>query len=114
MYIESIFFSGGDISKQLPDEYNMFVQVNENFQTTMADANSDSRVKSVCCDDTEKLKNLREMNKTLEKIQKSLDQVRLSSYEYFANSNFYVLTYSDYVYKVLGNETNDFSQILFC
>ena len=74
MYIESIFFSGGDISKQLPEEYNMFVQVNKNFETMMTAANSDSRANSVCCEDAEKLTDLREMNKVLEKIQKSLDQ----------------------------------------
>ena len=35
IYLESIFMSGGDIAKQLPGEYNLFISVNADFSRVM-------------------------------------------------------------------------------
>ena len=37
IYLESIFMSGGDIAKQLPKEYTLFVSVNESFLEVMTE-----------------------------------------------------------------------------
>jgi len=48
IYLESIFMSGGDIAKQLPSEYTLFVQVNNDFSKEM-EGFSKNPVATKCC-----------------------------------------------------------------
>ena len=73
IYLESIFMSGGDISKQLPHEHSLFVNVNNEFVRVMTLLYNDPNAKRTCLVDG-MLKSINEMDEGLEKIQKSLDQ----------------------------------------
>jgi dynein heavy chain, axonemal len=41
MYLESIFMAGGDIAKQLPNEYHLFRDVNDTFKRTLDEMHRD-------------------------------------------------------------------------
>ena len=73
IYLESIFMSGGDIAKQLPSEYTLFVQVNNDFSKIM-EGFSKSSVAVKCCLEPGLLDRIAKMDEGLEKIQKCLDQ----------------------------------------
>ena len=73
IYLESIFMSGGDIAKQLPNEYTLFVGVNTDFLKIMETFYKYPNAKRTCLDPTI-LISLNSMDEGLEKIQKSLDQ----------------------------------------
>ena len=73
IYLESIFMSGGDISKQLPEEYVLFVRINNDFSTTMNKFHITPKAKDTCAD-PEVLATINAMDEGLERIQKSLDQ----------------------------------------
>jgi dynein heavy chain len=73
IYLESIFMSGGDISKQLHKEHALFVDVNNTWIEVMADfANHPIALKT--CTKDGLLDRINHMDEGLEKIQKSLDQ----------------------------------------
>ena len=73
IYLESIFMSGGDISKQLPKEHALFVDVNNNFLIVMENFANHPNAKITCLEDG-LLERIMHMDEGLEKIQKSLDQ----------------------------------------
>ncbi len=73
IYLESIFMSGGDISKQLPKEHALFVDVNTNFAKVMENFANHPNAKITCMQDG-LLGTISHMDEGLEKIQKSLDQ----------------------------------------
>ncbi len=73
IYLESIFMSGGDIAKQLPKEYVLFVQVNESFLKVMTAFAETPNAKQTCSTPG-LLDEINRMDEGLEKIQKSLDQ----------------------------------------
>jgi dynein heavy chain len=73
MYLESIFMAGGDISKQLPNESQLFREVNDTFRKVMADIAKDPNAQRAC-----KKPGLsaliQQLDEKLETIQKCLDQ----------------------------------------
>lgn len=71
MYLEGIFI-GGDIRQQLPDEAKIFDQVDNKFHRINGEAVKDPNIKA-CCMATNRLEDLRNMLKILEKCQKSLN-----------------------------------------
>jgi len=71
MYLESIF-SAPDIQKQLPKETVQFLRVDQNFKETMRKTKKRPNVVE-CCSTDKILAMFQEANKTLEKIQKSLE-----------------------------------------
>eukprot|EP00981_Chlorochromonas_danica_P004175 scaffold838_cov160-Ochromonas_danica.AAC.12 len=73
IYLESIFMSGGDIAKQLPYEYSLFVSVNNDFLKVMEGFFKDPNAKRTCTQDG-LLARINSMDEGLERIQKSLDQ----------------------------------------
>ena len=73
IYLESIFMSGGDIAKQLPQEYAMFNKLNTDFMGIMEGFYKDSKAMHACLQHGI-LNDVAEMDAILEKIQKSLDQ----------------------------------------
>ncbi|GMI05338.1 hypothetical protein TrVE_jg1168 [Triparma verrucosa] len=73
MYLESIFMAAGDISKQLPEEYTLFVQVNDGFKSVMGRVFGDPNAQSAC-GVPGMLDEVTDFDNKLEKIQKSLDQ----------------------------------------
>ncbi|CAM9180031.1 unnamed protein product [Ectocarpus fasciculatus] len=73
IYLESIFMSGGDIAKQLPQEYNLFVNVNNDFTKIMTNFHLRPNAKDSCTE-SGLLAAINNMDEGLEKIQKSLDQ----------------------------------------
>ena len=72
IYLESIFMSGGDIARQLPNEYSLFVGINNDFTKMMETFYKFPNAKTTCLDPTI-LTGLNKMDEGLEKIQKSLD-----------------------------------------
>jgi dynein heavy chain len=73
IYLESIFLSGGDIAKQLPQEYTLFVGVNQEFLHVMENFyRNPNAVRS--CMAPGLLQSIQKMDEGLERIQKSLDQ----------------------------------------
>lgn len=72
IYLESIFMSGGDISKQLPSEYTLFASINNDFFKVMS-AFSANPIARNCCLVDGLLEQISSMDERLEKIQKSLD-----------------------------------------
>ena len=74
LYLESIFLSGGDINKQLPEEYASFASVNESFTNWMKTVVENNRALDVCYNHRQALTNLIELDEKLEQIQKCLDQ----------------------------------------
>ena len=73
IYLESIFMSGGDIAKQLPQEHALFVQVNSEFFKVMERFSNDPNAKRGC-GAPGLLATITKMDEGLERIQKSLDQ----------------------------------------
>lgn len=73
IYLESIFMSGGDIAKQLPQEYAMFNKLNTDFMEIMEGFYRDPKAMHACLQPGI-LTTIGEMDGILEKIQKSLDQ----------------------------------------
>lgn len=73
IYLESIFMSGGDIAKQLPLEYTLFVSVNTDFFKVMERFSKIPTAKDSCLVEG-LLDTISSMDEGLEKIQKSLDQ----------------------------------------
>ena len=73
IYLESIFMSGGDIAKQLPQEYAMFNKLNTDFMEIMEEFYKDPKAMHACLQPGI-LTTIGEMDGILEKIQKSLDQ----------------------------------------
>ena len=73
IYLESIFMSGGDISKQLPQEYVLFVGVNNTFTAVMKNFYDNPNAMDTCSGDGV-LAAINGMDEGLDKIQKSLDQ----------------------------------------
>ena len=73
IYLESIFMSGGDIAKQLPQEYSLFVTVNTEFYQVMESFSMEPNARKSCT--TPGLQStIANMDESLESIQKSLDQ----------------------------------------
>lgn len=73
IYLESIFMSGGDIAKQLPQEYSMFNKLNTDFMLIMEGFYKDPKALRTCMHPGI-LAGIGEMDEILERIQKSLDQ----------------------------------------
>jgi len=73
IYLESIFMSGGDIAKQLPQEYHLFIEVNSEFLRIMEGFFQQPNAKNSCTADG-LLARIGKMDEGLERIQKSLDQ----------------------------------------
>ena len=73
IYLESIFMSGGDIAKQLPQEHSLFVMVNTEFFKVMEKFSNEPNARRSCTADG-LLLSISKMDEGLEKIQKSLDQ----------------------------------------
>jgi dynein heavy chain len=73
IYLENIFMAGGDIAKQLPMEFNLFIQVNTDFTLVMTGLYNDN-IAERCCTVDGLLPKIYKMDEGLEKIQKSLDQ----------------------------------------
>ena len=73
MYLESIFMAAGDISKQLPEEYTLFVSVNDGFKVTMTRVFNEPNAQRACSYPN-MLDEVTEYDNKLERIQKSLDQ----------------------------------------
>jgi dynein heavy chain len=73
IYLESIFMSGGDIAKQLPYEYSLFVSVNNDFLRVMENFYRNPNARRSCTADG-LLATIGSMDEGLERIQKSLDQ----------------------------------------
>ena len=48
IYLESIFMSGGDIAKQLPQEHSLFVNVNSEFFKVMEKFSNDPNARNGC------------------------------------------------------------------
>lgn len=73
IYLESIFMSGGDIAKQLPQEHYLFVSVNTEFFKVMEKFSNEPNARRSCM--TKGLLSLiSKMDDGLERIQKSLNQ----------------------------------------
>jgi dynein heavy chain, axonemal len=64
--------SGGDISKQLPEEYVLFVRINNDFTQTMTRLYNEPKAQMTCCE-SDILIIINRMDEGLERIQKSLD-----------------------------------------
>ena len=73
MYLESIFMAAGDISKQLPEEYALFVSVNDGFKKVMGRVYKDPNA-GRACSVPGMLDEVTDFDNKLERIQKSLDQ----------------------------------------
>ena len=73
IYLESIFMSGGDISKQLPKEHALFIEVNNDFLRIMEGFSQNPNAMQSCTV-SGVLSSISRMDEGLEKIQKSLDQ----------------------------------------
>ena len=73
IYLESIFMSGGDIAKQLPGEYTLFIGVNTDFFKIMEQFFKFPNAKRTCLEPG-LVAVINKMDAGLEKIQKSLDQ----------------------------------------
>ena len=73
MYLESIFMAAGDINKQLPEEYVLFVAVNDGFKRVMTRVSKEPNAQRAC-KVPGMLDEVSEFDAKLEKIQKSLDQ----------------------------------------
>jgi dynein heavy chain, axonemal len=73
IYLESIFNSGGDISKQLPAESALFKSIDDDFYSVMSIFNRNPIAKQCCLEDG-LLEKISSMDERLERIQKSLDQ----------------------------------------
>jgi len=73
MYLESIFMSGGDIAKQLPQEHALFVNVNNEFYKVMERFFKFPIAKQTCLIEG-LLESINKMDENLDKIQKCLDQ----------------------------------------
>ena len=73
IYLENIFMAGGDIAKQLPMEFNLFIQVNTDFTAIMTALYKDNIAERSCMVDG-LLPKIYKMDEGLERIQKSLDQ----------------------------------------
>lgn len=73
IYLESIFMSGGDIAKQLPQEYTLFMNVNNEFCKVMENFSMNPVALKSCLVDG-LLPSISKMDEGLERIQKSLDQ----------------------------------------
>ena len=73
IYLESIFMAGGDIAKQLPNEYHLFREVNDTFKSTMDDMNR-SPLAIRACKKAGLAATIQGMDEKLEMIQKCLDQ----------------------------------------
>lgn len=73
IYLESIFMSGGDIAKQLPFEYTLFVGVNNDFLRVMENFYKHPNARNTCTEEG-LLATIGKMDEGLERIQKSLDQ----------------------------------------
>ena len=73
IYLESIFMSGGDISKQLPQEHSLFIGVNTELCRVMERFHSYPNARRTCLEPG-LLSTIATMDEGLEKIQKSLDQ----------------------------------------
>ncbi|GMI21327.1 hypothetical protein TeGR_g3290 [Tetraparma gracilis] len=73
MYLESIFMAAGDISKQLPEEYSLFVAVNDGFKRVTARVFDEPNAQKACRVPG-MLDEVTEFDNKLERIQKSLDQ----------------------------------------
>lgn len=73
IYLESIFNSGGDISKQLPAESALFRSIDDDFSTVMNTFAANPIAKQ-CCLEKGLLEKISSMDERLERIQKSLDQ----------------------------------------
>jgi len=74
LYLESIFLSGGDICKQLPQEHATFETVHKLFVNTMRHSARNPKAIEVCSMDPVALNEISNLDEKLEKIQKSLDQ----------------------------------------
>jgi dynein heavy chain len=73
IYLESIFMSGGDIAKQLPNEYTLFHNVNNDFFKVMEKLHKNPKALQSCME-VGLIDTVNAMDQGLEKIQKSLDQ----------------------------------------
>eukprot|EP01042_Synura_sphagnicola_P000546 gene546-588_t len=73
IYLESIFMSGGDISKQLPQEHALFIGVNNELSRVMERFRTHPNASRTCLEPG-LLQTIASMDEGLEKIQKSLDQ----------------------------------------
>ena len=73
IYLESIFMSGGDIAKQLPQEHSLFVNVNTDFFKVMEMFSIEPNARRSCTADG-LLATISGMDEGLEQIQRSLDQ----------------------------------------
>jgi dynein heavy chain len=98
MYLESIFIGSEDIRRQLPAETIMFEKVNKNFLVVMTRMNETKYAIRACCEEG-LLDKLTQMNETLEKIQKSLDQYLEQKRQEFPR--FYFLSNDDLL-EILG------------
>lgn len=72
IYLESIFMSGGDISKQLPLEYTLFIGVNSDFFKVMECFFKEPNARRTCLVDGMQA-TINSMDEGLERIQKKLD-----------------------------------------
>jgi dynein heavy chain len=72
LHLEGIFSSGGDVQKQMPEEYKVFDSLNEQYVLMMNDTRSDSRVSRLCS--AELRDRLGGMDGELELIEKTLDE----------------------------------------
>ena len=73
IYLESIFMSGGDIAKQLPQEHSLFVNVNTDFFKVMEMFSVEPNARRSCTAPG-LLITMARMDEGLEQIQKSLNQ----------------------------------------
>jgi len=98
IYLESIFMSGGDISKQLPKEHSLFIDVNNSFSKIMENfANHPNAMKT--CTEEGLLASIMKMDENLEKIQKSLNQYLETKRQVFPR--FYFVSDDDLL-EILG------------
>ncbi len=98
IYLESIFMSGGDISKQLPKEHALFIDVNNTFSKIMENFFNHPNAMKTCTEEG-LLASIMKMDENLEKIQKSLNQYLETKRQVFPR--FYFVSDDDLL-EILG------------
>lgn len=73
IYLENIFMASEDIQRQLPQEAQLFLRVNNIFTQTMKEF-YDIRIALKCCTKENMLQTFKQLSADLDNIQKSLDE----------------------------------------
>lgn len=99
VYLEGIFFGSGEIKMQLPNDYNRFKGIDNEFTSLMKKVSAKPKILDVI--------SLEQLQKTLERLVESLDKIQKALTDYLetqrqAFSRFYFVGDEDLL-EIIGN-----------